>query len=83
MNIYPIKEKFESFNFHVIMVDGHDHAALLAAFDEAKATTGKPTCIIARTYMGHGVSFMEDRFEWHGKPPNPEQAVQALEELVG
>lgn len=83
MNIYPIKEKFESFNFHVIMVDGHDHAALLAAFDEAKATTGKPSCIIARTYMGHGVSFMEDRFEWHGKPPNPEQAVQALDELVG
>ncbi len=83
MNIYPLVEKFTSFNFHTIVVDGHDHGALLAAFDEAKSTTGKPTCIIARTYMGHGVSFMEDRYEWHGKPPSPDQAVQALSELQG
>lgn len=82
MNVYPIREKFESFNFHVIEVDGHDHAALLAAFDEAKATTGRPTCIIAKTYMGAGVSFMQDKYEWHGKPPSVDQAKQALEELV-
>ncbi|MBS1912421.1 MAG: transketolase [Bacteroidetes bacterium] len=82
MNIYPLKEKFESFNFHVIMVDGHNHGALLAAFDEFKTVTGKPTCIIAKTYMGHGVSFMEDRYEWHGKPPSPEQAEEALKELA-
>ncbi len=82
MDIYPLREKFESFNFHVIDVDGHDVAALLAAFDEAKATTGKPTCIIAKTYMGAGVSFMQDRYEWHGKPPSAEQAKTALEELV-
>ncbi len=82
MDIYPIKEKFESFNFHTIVVDGHDVAALLAAFDEARATTGKPTCIIARTYMGAGVSFMQDKYEWHGKPPSVDQAKQALEELL-
>ena len=81
MNVYPIREKFESFNFNTIEVDGHDHAAILAAFDEFKQTTGRPTCIIAKTYMGAGVSFMQDKYEWHGKPPSPEQATQALSEL--
>ena len=82
MNVYPLREKFESFNFHTIEVDGHDHGALLAAFDEFKQTKGKPTCIIAKTYMGAGVSFMQDKYEWHGKPPSPDQATQALSELV-
>lgn len=82
MNIYPIREKFASFNFHVIEVDGHNHAALVAAFDEAKATKGKPACIIAKTFMGAGVSFMQDKYEWHGKPPSSDQAKQALEELT-
>ena len=81
MNVYPLREKFESFNFHVVECDGHDPDALLAAFDEAAATKGKPTCIIAQTYMGRGVSFMEDNYKWHGNPPNQEQAAQALEEL--
>ena len=81
MNIYPLKEKFESFNFHVVEADGHSIPSLLAAFDEAKATTGRPTCIIAKTYMGAGVSFMQDKYEWHGKPPSTDQAKQALEEL--
>jgi len=81
MNVYPIREKFDAFNFHTIVIDGHDHAAILAAFDEARTITGRPTCIIARTYMGAGVSFMQDRYEWHGKPPSPDQALQALAEL--
>jgi transketolase len=81
MYVYPIREKFESFNFKTIEVDGHDHGAILAAFDEFKKTTGRPTCIIAKTYMGAGVSFMQDKYEWHGKPPSPEQATQALAEL--
>lgn len=81
MNIYPLREKFESFNFHVIECDGNNTAELLAAFDEAKATKGKPSCIIARTYMGNGVSFMQDKYEWHGKPPSEDQAKVALEEL--
>lgn len=83
MNIYPLREKFESFNFHTIEVDGHDLDALVAAFDEAKQTKGKPTCIIAQTYMGRGVSFMEDDFNWHGKPPNDNEAETALGELNG
>ncbi|HVK37991.1 MAG TPA: transketolase [Candidatus Kapabacteria bacterium] len=82
MNVYPIRAKFESFNFHVIDVDGHDHGALLRAFDEARSVSGRPTCIIAKTYMGAGVSFMQDRFEWHGKPPSADQAAIALEELT-
>jgi transketolase len=82
MNVYPLRAKFEAFNFHVVDVDGHDHEALLRAFDEAKSVKGKPTCIIAKTYMGAGVSFMQDRYEWHGKPPSAEQAVQALDELT-
>ena len=81
MNIYPLQKKFESFNFHVIECDGNNTAELLAAFDEAKATKGKPSCIIARTYMGNGVSFMQDKYEWHGKPPSEDQAKVALEEL--
>ncbi|MGE3801212.1 MAG: transketolase [Candidatus Kapaibacterium sp.] len=81
MNVYPLKEKFESFNFHTIEVDGHDLGALVDAFEEAKNVKGKPTCIIAKTYMGRGVSFMEDDYKWHGNPPNPAQAEQALADL--
>ena len=78
---YPIDEKFKAFNFHVINVDGHDFDALKAAFDEAKATKGKPTAIIAKTVKGKGVSFMENQASWHGTAPNDEQYAQAMEEL--
>jgi transketolase len=81
MNVYPIVDKFKAFNFHVIEIDGHSHAEILAAFDEFKTIKGKPTCIVARTYMGAGVSFMQDEYSWHGKPPSPEQAEVALGEL--
>ena len=78
---YPIDKKFEAFNFHVINVDGHDFDALKAAFDEAKATKGQPTAIIAKTLKGKGVSFMEGQASWHGTAPNDEQYEQAMEEL--
>lgn len=78
---YPIDEKFKAFNFHVINVDGHDFDALKAAFDEAKATKGKPTAIIAKTVKGKGVSFMENQASWHGAAPNDEQYATAMEEL--
>jgi transketolase len=81
MDVYPLREKFQSFNFHVIEVDGHDHGALVDAFQQFRNYTGRPTCVIAKTYMGAGISFMKDRYEWHGKPPSPEQAQQALAEL--
>ena len=79
---YPIDEKFKAFNFHVINVaDGNDFAQLRAAFDEAKATKGCPTAIIAKTVKGKGVSFMENQVGWHGKAPNEEEYKKAMAEL--
>jgi transketolase len=86
MSIYPIKEKFEAFNFDVIEIDGHDIPQIIGALDTFekahKAGSGKPICIVAKTYMGKGVSFMHDKFQWHGVPPKPEEAIKALEELI-
>jgi len=86
MNVYPIVEKCQSFGFDTIVVDGHDHADILRGFDHFISNntngSGKPTAIVARTYMGHGVGFMNDKFEWHGKPPSKDQAVEALAELA-
>ena len=70
---YPIDKKFEAFNFHVINV--------AAAFDEAKATKGMPTAIIAKTVKGKGVSFMEGQVGWHGKAPNDEEYAIAMADL--
>lgn len=81
MNLEPLQEKLEAFNWHVIRIDGHDMGQFLAAIEEAKATSGKPTFIIADTVKGKGVSFMEHRIEWHGATTNPEQTQKALEEL--
>ena len=79
---YPIDKKFEAFNFHVINVaDGNDMAQLRAAFDEAKATKGMPTAIIAKTIKGKGVSFMEGAVAWHGAAPNDEQYQTAMADL--
>ena len=79
---YPIDKKFEAFNFHVINVaDGNDFDQLKAAFDEAKATKGMPTAIIAKTLKGKGVSFMEDQVGWHGKAPNDEEYAIAMADL--
>lgn len=86
MDVYPIDKKCEAFGFETIVIDGHNFDEIMAAFDKFiennKNGTGKPTAIIAKTYMGRGVSFMEDNFKWHGNPPNEQQAAQALEELV-
>lgn len=78
---YPIDKKFESFNFHVISIDGNDFDQIRAAFDEAKATKGMPTAIIAHTVKGKGVSFMENQVGWHGKAPNDEEFAIAMEDL--
>ena len=78
---YPIDKKFEAFNFHVINVDGNDFDSLRAAFEEAKATKGMPTAIVAKTVKGKGVSFMEDNAGWHGKAPNDDEYATAMEEL--
>lgn len=85
MSIYPLREKFESFNFRVLEVDNaNDIAQILVALDDFAQNAGKigkPTCIIGKTKMGNGISFMEDDYKWHGTPPTVEQAIQALEEL--
>ncbi|MBP3885156.1 MAG: transketolase [Olsenella sp.] len=78
----PIADKFRAFKFHVVEVaDGNDFDQIRAAFDEARATKGQPTCIVAKTVKGKGVSFMENQVGWHGKAPNDEQLEQALAEL--
>jgi transketolase len=81
MDIAPAAAKWRAFGWHVIELDGHDMEAILAAFEEAAATKGQPTVLVARTIKGKGVSFMEDKCEWHGTAPNDEQAEQALAEL--
>ena len=81
MSSYPIDEKFKSFGFQVINIDGHDIDEILKAFEVAKNIKDKPTCIIAKTIKGKGVSFMEEQVGWHGKAPNEEQYKIAIEEL--
>ncbi len=78
-----IEEKFESFGFKVIPVDGNNIEQLIDAFDRAKMTKEMPTAIIAKTVKGKGVSFMENQAGWHGKAPNEEQFKLAIEELGG
>ena len=81
MSSYPIDEKFRSFGFEVININGHDIDEILKAFEVAKNVKGKPTCIIAKTIKGKGISYMENQVGWHGKAPNEEQYKIALEEL--
>lgn len=80
-NPYPIDKKFEAFNFHVINIDAHDYDEIRAAFAEARLTEGKPTCIIAKSLKGKGVSFMEGMAAWHGTAPNDEQYATAMADL--
>lgn len=81
MPLEPLKDKYIAFNWHVIEVDGHNIEQFVDAISEAKAIYEKPTVIIAHTIPGKGVSFMENNYVWHGKPPNKEEAARALAEL--
>ena len=81
MNPTPHDKKLEAFGVHVISIDGHDFNAIEAAFNEAKTVKGKPTAIIAKTVKGKGVSFMENKVNWHGAAPNDEQYAAAIAEL--
>lgn len=81
MNSYPIDEKFKSFGFHVINIDGHNFEQIIDAFNNAKDYKGKPTAIIAKTIKGKGVSFMENQLEWHGKAPKEDEYKLAISEL--
>ncbi|MEK7649559.1 MAG: transketolase [Patescibacteria group bacterium] len=90
MPLEPLREKYESFGWHVIDVDGHNMEEIVNVIEEAKAIYEKPKMIIAHTIPGRGVDFMERRFEWHGNPPGKgpvdkvaadKQAEEALREL--
>ncbi|MBF0484880.1 MAG: transketolase [Candidatus Omnitrophica bacterium] len=74
----PLVDKWKSFGWHVININGNDILSLLKAFEDFKATKGKPTVIIANTLKGKGVPFMELKSAWHGKAPNKEQLAEAL-----
>ena len=77
----PIDKKFEAFGWNVISINGHDFDEIDKAFKAAKDCKGKPTCILASCIKGKGVSFMEDKCEWHGSAPNAEQYETAMAEL--
>lgn len=77
----PLRQKYEAFNWHVLEVDGHNMRHIIDVLEESKTIFEKPTVIIAHTIPGKGVSFIEKKYEWHGKPPTKEEAEKALKEL--
>ena len=77
----PLDKKFESFNWNVVCIDGHDFAQIEQALNAARECKGKPTMIIMKTVKGKGVSYMENNAGWHGKAPNDEQFAIAKAEL--
>jgi transketolase len=81
MEIKPLAEKWRSFGWHTLELDGNDAVAVRKAFEEAAATKGKPTCLVAHTIKGKGVSFMENNPKFHGVAPTPEEVTLALQEL--
>jgi transketolase len=81
MPLEPLADKYKAFNWHVVEIDGHNFEEIISAVNQAKEVVDRPTIIIAKTIPGKGVSFMENKPEWHGKPPNAEQAELALREL--
>jgi len=83
MPLEPLKEKWEAFNWHVLEIDGHDMSDILAGFKWARKNQDKPSILIANTVKGKGVSFMEHKHQWHGKPPTKAEYEAALSELKG
>lgn len=81
MSPLPIPDKFRAFGWEVLEIDGHDHKQIMEALNFARTVKGKPTAVIAHTIKGKGCSFMEDRVEWHGVAPKPDEVEKALAEL--
>ena len=81
MNVDPLAEKYRSFGWEVIELDGHNMAAIVKAYDRAKSIKGKPVVLIAETVKGKGVDFMENVAGWHGKTPNVDEMNKGLEQL--
>jgi len=83
MPLEPLEGKWKAFNWETRTLDGHDAAAVVEGLRWAKAHTGGPTVIIANTVKGKGVSFMENKHQWHGRPPTEEEYLLARKELEG
>ena len=83
LDLEPVADKWKSFGWPVLDVDGHDIAQIDKALDQAESITSGPTFIVAHTVKGKGVSFMENDPEWHGKAPKPAEAIRAIDEIVG
>src|SRR5579864_5612192 len=81
MNVDPLEEKYRSFGWEVLSIDGHDMKQVVEALEQAKASVGKPIVIIASTVKGKGVSFIENIAGWHGRTPNYEEMMKGLAEL--
>lgn len=82
LNTEDIENKFRSFGFHTMTIDGNDIESIMSALSTAETVKGKPTCIIAKTVKGKGVSFMENNVSWHGKALSDEDYKKAVEELT-
>jgi transketolase len=83
LDLEPVVGKWQSFGWPVLEVDGHSIDQIGKALDQAAATTGRPTLVVAHTVKGKGVSFMENNPEWHGKSPKPAEAIAAIREILG
>ncbi len=81
MGVHPLADKFRAFNFEVFEIDGHDWHQVLDAYEAAKGVKSKPSCIVAHTVKGKGISFMENKVHWHGVAPKNDEAAAALREL--
>ena len=81
MNPMPHDEKFRAFGWHVITIDAHDFAQIEAAFNEAREVKGQPTVIIAKSVKSKGVSYMENKCEWHGQAPKEDLYLVAVADL--
>ena len=82
LDVSPLREKFAAFGWRAVEIDGHDFNQVIPALEEARAGNGGlPTCIVANTVKGKGVSFMENNPEWHGIAPKPDQVAAAIAEL--
>ena len=81
MNIDPLEEKYKSFGWDVVRINGHDMRQILDALSSSRTGSGKPLVVLAETVKGKGVSFMENVAGWHGRAPNHEEMIQGLREL--
>jgi transketolase len=81
MQVEPLAAKYAAFGWDVLRIDGHNMSQIVDALEQARAVTGRPVVILADTIKGKGVSFMENQPGWHGKAPNREELVKALDEL--